>query len=102
VCASNILQRLTELERAYNGPIPPPLLEIARHGSPSAVSLLYAAARRAFYGEAVRRQIRIIRKRRDEGSLYPALLVDLRFYRDRFRDAQRCYRACAPSRRREA
>lgn len=91
---NNPLQRLAELERAYNGPVPPLLLDIARYGSPSAVDLLYAAGRRTFYAEAVRSQIRIIRKRRSEGSFYPALLDDLRLYRNAFRDAQRRCRAC--------
>lgn len=89
------LQRLSELERAYNGPIPPGLLDIARYGSPWIVSLLDAAGRRAFYAEAVRSQIRIIRKRRRDGSFYVALLDDLRLYRSAFRAAHRRCCACA-------
>jgi hypothetical protein len=79
------LARLAALERAYDGPVPEPERQLARFGSAAAVAHLAAAGNAVFYRAMVRRQIATIRRRRAEGSLYPALLADLGLYRARWR-----------------
>ena len=70
-----------ELERRYDGPIPPPLRLVARLGSVRALRRLEAEGQSAFFTAMARGQLRAIRLRRADGSFYPALLADLALYR---------------------
>lgn len=79
------LAAIAELERRYNGPIPEGLLLAARFGSAEAAELLFAEGQAAFFKSMALAQIRIVRRRRSDGSFYPALLSDLALYR-------RCWR----------
>jgi hypothetical protein len=83
------LARLAALERRYDGPVPEPELLLARFGSAAAVARLEAAGNTAFYRRLLRQQIALIRRRRADGTFYPALLADLRFYRERWRHWRR-------------
>ena len=83
------LARLAELERRYDGPIPEPLRLAAHLGSADAVAQLFAAGEAAFHRSLVARQIAIIRRRKADGSFYPALLDDLRLYREGWRQWHR-------------
>ena len=86
---------LAELERRFDGPIPPALKLIARHGSLRAVRLLQARGQAAFFASMVRGQLRAIRARRQEGSFYPAMLKDLTLYRRQYRRWRRLARRLA-------
>lgn len=79
------LARLAELERCYDGPVPDRLREAAHLGSAEAVERLFAAGEAAFYRSLVSKQLALIRRRRADGSFYPALLADLRLYREAWR-----------------
>jgi hypothetical protein len=92
------LDALAELERRYNGPIPEPMRLASRHGSEHWVHLLQAYGQAAFFTAMVRAQLATIRRRRAEGSAYPALVEDLTYYRRerrRWRAALRTLRASA-------
>jgi len=89
------LARLAELERRYDGPIPPHSRRAAELGSPEAVAQMLAAGECAFWKTMVLRQLAIIRARRADGSFYPALLADLRLYRATWRRWHRQRRALA-------
>ena len=79
------LARLAELERRYDGPVPEHLRRAAHLGSAAAVEFLAAIGEACFWRSMVRGQIAIIRQRRSDGSWYPALVSDLRLYRDTWR-----------------
>lgn len=83
---------LTELERRYDGPIPEPLRLAARYGSAGIVRLLEAAGQAAFFRTMVRGQVATIRRRRLDGTFYPALLDDLALYRREWRRWRRLCR----------
>ncbi len=87
------LPALAELERRYDGPIPEPLLRAAGLGSAALAELLLAEGQARFFKGMAQGQIAIIRRRRKEGSLYPGLVADLVFYRQRWRDWRRRVRA---------
>lgn len=91
----DLLARLAELERCYDGPLPEGVRLAARLGSAEAVERMVAAGEAAFHRSMLLRQIDIIRRRRADGTFYPALLADLRFYRDAWRRWHR--RARAPA-----
>jgi len=71
---------LAELESLYNGPIPDQARAVARFGTPAMVMLIRARAETAFFRGMVRGQLRTIRRRRADGSAYPALYEDLALY----------------------
>jgi len=71
---------LADLERAFNGPVPEPARQAARHGSADMVLLVRARGEAAFFTAMTRGQIVTIRERRRDGSFYPALLTDLALY----------------------
>lgn len=73
-------ERLAALERRYDGPIPEPERLAAELGAP-ALALLLAAGNARFFRCMVRQQVATIRRRRAEGSFYPALIDDLLLYR---------------------
>ena len=75
------LAETAELERRYDGPVPPPLRLAARLGSARAARRLQAEGQAAFFTAMIRGQLRAIRLRRADGSFYPALLADLALYR---------------------
>jgi hypothetical protein len=77
--------RLAELERLYNGPIPPQARAIALLGTPAMVMLVRARAEAAFFRCMARGQLRAIRRRRADGSFYAALIDDLRLYLRHYR-----------------
>ena len=79
------LDRLNQLHRTYDSGIPAAMLAVAQLGSAEAVALVQAEASVDFYRRMVRGQIDIIRKRRADGSFYPALLKDCRDYLDQYR-----------------
>ena len=89
------LARLALLERRYDGPIPEPERACAELGAEAALALLAAAGNAAFFRHMARRQLALIRRRRADRSFYPALLADLRLYRDRWRFWHRRHRALA-------
>ncbi len=89
---STPLVRLTELEAQFNGPIPTALLAVAHLGTPEAVAFFQAGAATEFYRRMVHSQVEIIRNRRLDGSFYPALLKDLRHYREHYRAHRRLAR----------
>jgi hypothetical protein len=74
------LAAFAELERSFNGPIPEPARLAARHGSSAIVLRMRAGGEAGFFRAMARGQIRAIRRRRDDGSFYPALAEDLAFY----------------------
>jgi hypothetical protein len=71
---------LVELESLDNGPIPDHARAVARLGTPAMVMLVRARAETAFFRGMVRGQLRAIRRRRADGSAYPALYEDLALY----------------------
>jgi hypothetical protein len=71
---------LAELESLYDGPIPDQARAVARFGTPAMVMLIRARAETAFFRGMVRGQLRTIRRRRADGSAYPALYEDLALY----------------------
>jgi hypothetical protein len=83
--APDALAAIADLERRYDGPIPAEVRLVARLGSADIVERLFAEGQSAFYKSLVRGQLRIIRRRRAEGSFYPALVDDLRTYRQGWR-----------------
>jgi hypothetical protein len=89
----DLLARLAELERCYDGPVPEGLRLAAHLGSAEAAELLFAAGEEAFFKTMVLRQLDIIRRRRADGSFYIALLDDLRCYRTAWRHWHRQARA---------
>jgi hypothetical protein len=99
----DLLARLAELERRYDGPVPDGLRLAAHLGSAGSVELLFAAGEAAFYKSMVLRQLAIIRRRRADDSFYASLLSDLRYYRDLWRHwhgRARALRAAAAERQR--
>jgi hypothetical protein len=72
---------LVDLERSFNGPLPAPARRAARFGSADMGLLVRARSEAAFFTAMTRGQIATIRKRRRDGSFYPALLADLALYR---------------------
>ena len=95
----DLLARLAELERSYDGPVPSGLRLAAHLGSAEAVELLFAVGEAAFYKSMVHRQLDIIRRRRANATFYPSLLDDLRHYREAWRRWQRRLRAKPAHRR---
>jgi hypothetical protein len=91
------LARLAELELRYDGPIPDALREEARLGSAEAVERLFATGQAAFLRSLIRGQIALIRRRRSDGTAYPALIRDLLLYRSEWRAWQRRCRALRDS-----
>jgi hypothetical protein len=83
--ARDPLDAIAELERRFDGPIPEPVRLLARLGSEAAVQLLQAEGQAAFFKAMVTGQIRAIRRRRAEGSEYPAMAGDLALYRTQLR-----------------
>src|SRR5258707_13167679 len=79
------LAALAELERRFNGPVPEALRLAAQLGSAELGRVRQAEAQAAFLKALLRGQVRLIRRRREEGSFYPSLLDDLRLYRRRWR-----------------
>jgi hypothetical protein len=75
------LPAYAELERRYDGPVPPQLRLVARLGSARDLRRLEAEGQAAFFTAMARGQLRAIRLRRADGSFYPALLADLALYR---------------------
>jgi len=74
-----------DLHPLYDGPIPPAVLAVARYGSPEMVLLMRARGEAAFFRSMILGQVKTIRARRTDGTFYPALLTDLRWYRHHFR-----------------
>jgi hypothetical protein len=62
--ADSVLDALSELERRYDGPIPPALRQAARHGSPAAALRWRSAAEIGFFAALARRQIASLRRHR--------------------------------------
>jgi hypothetical protein len=83
------LAAFAELERIFNGPIPEAARLAARHGSSEIVLRIRARGEAGFFRAMTRGQIQAIRRRRDNGSFYPALADDLAFYLRHWR-AWRC------------
>jgi hypothetical protein len=74
---------MAELERRYDGPVPEALRRAARVGALAAY--LESAGQTAFFAAMVRGQIATIRRRRADGTVYPALFADLALYRREWR-----------------
>ena len=89
------LPAYAELERRYDGAIPPPLRLVARLGSARAVRSLQAEGQAAFFTAMARGQLRAIRLRRADGSFYAAMLADLALYRRERRRWRRIARLLA-------
>jgi hypothetical protein len=75
------LRALAALERRYDGAIPEMARRVALAGSENAVIARQAAGQAGFFASLALSQLRAIRKRRADGSLYPGLLADLALYR---------------------
>jgi hypothetical protein len=88
------LDALAELERRFNGPVPEPLRLAAQLGT-AELCRRHAEAQAAYLRTLLLSQIRLIRRRRAEGTFDPALLDDLRLYQQRWRHWRR---AAAPAR----
>jgi hypothetical protein len=80
------LLRLAELEQRYDGPVPDALRQAAHVGSAAAVEELFAIGEAKFYRALAKKQIALIRRRRADGTFYPALISDLQFYRTAWRE----------------
>ena len=78
------LAALRDLEATYDGPIPEPARRAAQRGS-AALLLMRARAESAFFAAMIRGQLATIRRRRADGSFYPALIEDLALYRRQYR-----------------
>jgi len=87
------LAAFAEFARIFNGPIPEAARLAARHGSSGIVLKIRARGEAGLFRAMARGQIQAIRRRRDDGSFYPALADDLAFY-------LRQWRAWRPRRRR--
>src|SRR5258708_37730035 len=74
------LAAFAELERIFNGPIPEAARLAARHGSSAIVLKIRARGDAGFFRAMARGQIQAVRRRRDDGSFYPAVADDLSFY----------------------
>ena len=86
---------LAELEARYYGPIPRAALEFAlSQRSAGEVALLAARARAIGSRLFVEGQLRAIRRRRADGSAYPALIEDFRSYWRSYRAAMRSVAEC--------
>src|SRR6266851_6313572 len=83
------MRALADLCQLYDGPIPPVILAIARYGSSEMVLLVRARGQTAFFRSMILGQVKTIRARRADGTFYPALLTDLRWYRHQFRSWNR-------------
>ena len=93
--AYDAVAAMAALERRYDGAIPEAERRLARFG-PSLIERLVAEGQAAFFRAAVLGQIDIIRRRRRDGSFYPALLDDLACYRRHWRRWRRVlYRLAA-------
>src|SRR6266851_7123069 len=79
------MRALADLCQLYDGPIPPAVLAVARYGSPEMVLLMRARGEAAFFRSMILGQVKTIRARRADGTFYPALFTDLRWYRHQFR-----------------
>jgi hypothetical protein len=75
------LRALAALERRYDGAMPEMALRIALAGSAKIVTARQAAGQAGFFADLARSQLRAIRMRRADGSLYSGLLADLALYR---------------------
>jgi hypothetical protein len=75
------LRALAALERRYDGAIPEMARRIALAGSENSVIARQAAGQAGLFAELARVQLRALRRRRADGSLYPGLLADLALYR---------------------
>lgn len=73
---------LTDLENRFDGPIPPHELDAVRGIN---TALCEAIGNRLLYRDMTLRQIRTIRKRRADRTMFPAALDDLRLYLARYR-----------------
>ena len=91
---SDALSRIAELERRHDGPPPPEERLVALAGSGERHAYLQAVAEAAFFTAMIRGQLRTIRRRRADGSFYPALLSDLALYRRQRRGWHRIVLAC--------
>jgi hypothetical protein len=89
------LSRLAALERHHDGPPSEGARCVALAGSSERHAWLQAAAETAFFRAMVKGQIGTIRRRREEGSFYPALLSDLALYRRQWRAWRRILTAYA-------
>jgi hypothetical protein len=78
---SDALAQTAELERRHDGPPPPAERLVALAGGGGRHAYLQAVAEAAFFAAMIRGQLRTIRRRRADGSFYPALLSDLALYR---------------------
>ena len=94
------LAAFAALERRYDGAIPEAERRVARFGS-AAAERLVAEGQAAFFEALALGQIAIIRRRRRDGSFYPALTDYLAFYRRSWqrwrRVAQQLREAAEPS-----
>src|SRR6266478_890490 len=73
------------LEELYDHGIPAAALAVARFGSPEMVALIRARGETAFFRSMLLGQLKTIRRRRADGTSYPALFTDLQLYRQQFR-----------------
>ena len=67
------LQRLNELHQLYNGPIPEPLLTVARLGSVEMAALCLAEGQSAFFTAMVKGQLKILRYAKASGWIIVAI-----------------------------
>jgi hypothetical protein len=91
------LAAFAELEHIFNGPIPEAARLAARHGSSAIVLKIRARGEAGFFRAMARGQIQAIRRRRDDGSFYPALADDLAFYLRHWRAWRRVAAELAPA-----
>lgn len=75
------LERFSDLERRYDGPIPPAALATLRHGSYHNALVCEAAGMVAFFERMARGQVHdVIRPRKVTGSYRPYMRGDLHLY----------------------
>jgi hypothetical protein len=75
-----MIDNLNAIHQTFDGIIPRAVLDVAHHGSPEMVAFIRARGEVAGFRSMVIGQIEIIRKRRADGSYYPALIEDLACY----------------------
>jgi hypothetical protein len=91
ICAPSLVgsERLADLERRYDGPIPEAERRFCFNDPGTKIERRRAETETAFLATLVRRQIRAIRRRRLAGGMHSDLLADLACYRRQRRAWQR-------------
>jgi hypothetical protein len=76
-------------EHQFNGPISPVALATAHLDFIRIIAFIRTRSEVAFFRSMVLGQLKTIRMRRADGTIYSALMTDLQFYHQQFRNSNR-------------